>query len=269
LRALGIAAPGIPVPDPRPLPSPSGPAADRLAGVAALLTLGLRDAALAELDQLARSRAIRPVASLAAQLAAFAGDAELPFRLARDYLLPTRRALRWAHPAPYRPDALARARALGVDPSLLLAVMRRESGFSASIRSFAAAEGLLQLVGPTADRLAAVLGLDPGAPARLSDPEVNVTMGAWYLSLLASRFGDPVVAVAAYNAGPSSVTGWMEAATGTPLDLFVEQIPFRETRQYVKVVLADWAVYRDLAGEPPPPIDPEHRMAQPAMGIAF
>jgi soluble lytic murein transglycosylase len=209
------------------------------------------------------------VASLVAQLAAFAGDAELPFRLARDHLLPTRRALRWAHPAPDRPDALARARALGLDPSLLLAVMRRESGFNPGSRSFAAAEGLLQLIGPTADRLAVVLGLDGGAPARLADPEVNVTLGAWYLSLLASRFGHPALAVAAYNAGPGSAAGWMEAAAGTPLDLFVEQIPFRETRQYVKVVLADWAVYRDLAGEPPPPIDPEHRIAAPASGIAF
>jgi soluble lytic murein transglycosylase len=268
LRALRAETPPVTAPEPRSLPEPSGEAAARLAGAADLLALGLRRAALAELDDLARSGRGRPVASLVAQLAAFAADAELPFRMARDLLLPTRRALRWAHPEPSRPDAISRARALGLDPSLLLAVMRRESGFRADVRSSAAAEGLLQLIGPTADRLASLLGVAP-EEARLHEPEVNVTLGAWYLALLTSRFGDPALAVASYNAGPRPVSTWATAAEGTPLDLFVERIPFRETRQYVRIVLADWAVYRELAGEPPPAIDPDRRVEAPPPGIAF
>ena len=270
LAALGENAERVPPPDPRPLPEVQDPAASsRLAVAVELLGLGLRSEALDELSDLARSSRVRPAAPVVAQLAAFAGDAEIPFRISRDYLLPTRRTLRWAHPEPYPEVLPARARAVGLDPALLLAVMRRESGFRPGVRSGAGAEGLLQLRPATAERVAAVLGLPAGLGARLGEPEVNITLGSHYLGLLLARFGDPALAVAAYNAGPAAAAEWARARAGMPLDAWVESIPYRETRGYVRIVLTDWDVYRALAGEPPAPVDPGRSVTAPEGGVAF
>ena len=124
----------------------------RLAGA------GLTAVAVGELRALAGTREGRDRAALLAQLAEAVGDAELPFRMARDHLAPTRRALRWLYPRAF-PDLLPRAAAeAGVDASLYLSVMRRESAFRPDARSGAGAVGLVQLIPPTAERLAQVLG---------------------------------------------------------------------------------------------------------------
>jgi soluble lytic murein transglycosylase len=270
LRALGAPVPPASRPPARPLPEAAdGPASQRLAVAVELFALGLRDEALDELRGLAALPGVRPAAPLVAQLAAFAGDAELPFRMARDHLGPTRRALRWGHPDPQPTQVESRARAFGVDHALLLAVMRRESSFRRDIRSFAGAEGLLQLLPGTAERLATVLGVPGGLGSRLVEPEVSVALGAHYLGLLTARFGDPALALAAYNAGPRAAAEWARARAGMPLDAWVESIPFRETRQYVKIVLADWAVYRELAGERPASVDPGREVKAPADGVEF
>jgi soluble lytic murein transglycosylase len=246
-----------------------GLVAARLSVAVELLGLGLRGDAIAELRELARTGRIRPAAPLVAQLAAFAEDPDLPFRMARDHLLPSRRALRWAYPEPERETVASTAAALGLDPALVFGVMRRESSFRADARSAAGAEGLLQLRPATADRLAALLGIPGGAGARLGDPRTNVRLGAHYLALLLARFGEPAAAVAAYNAGPGPVAAWASARAGMPLDEWVESIPYRETRQYVKIVLSEWAAYRALAGEAPPPTDPARKMIAPGPGVAF
>jgi soluble lytic murein transglycosylase len=270
LAALGEAAPRPPMPAPRAIPDVQGGfSAGRLSVAVELLGLGLREDALGELRDLARGRHARPAAAIVAQLAVFAEDAELPFRMARDHLAPSRRVLRWAYPEPHG-DALVRAaRGTGVDPSLVLGVMRRESGFRPQVRSGAGAQGLLQLLPGTAARVAALLGLSPGVGARLGEPETNVSLGAHYLSLLLSRFDHPAVAVAAYNAGPRPVAEWATARRGMPIDAWVESIPYRETRQYVKIVLSEWDVYRSLAGAPPPSIDPLRPTPVPGRGVAF
>ncbi|HET7825589.1 MAG TPA: lytic transglycosylase domain-containing protein [Anaeromyxobacter sp.] len=257
-------------PRPRPFPEVQTPfVAARLSIAVELLGLGLRDEALGELRDLARSGRVRPAAALVAQLAAFAEDAELPFRMARDHLLPSRRVLRWAYPEPHRIAVRRSTGGFGVDPGLLLGVMRRESSFREAVRSGAGAEGLLQLRPATAERLGALLGVPGGLDARLADPVANITLGAHYLSLLLARFGEPAVAVAAYNAGPRPAAEWATARRGMPLDEWVECIPYRETRQYVKIVLAEWDAYRGLAGEAPPPVDPGRPIPAPAAGVAF
>jgi soluble lytic murein transglycosylase len=270
LDATGAPAPRAPPLDPKPIPDVQDPvAAARLAVAVELLGLGLQPDALAELSDLARSARVRPAAAAVAQLAAFAGDAELPFRIARDHLARTRRTLRWSHPRPYADILPDRARAFGVDPAFLLAVMRRESSFRPWVRSGAGAEGLLQLRPATAERLATVLGVTPALGGRLGDPEVNLTFGAHYLSLLFARFGDPAVALAAYNAGPAPAAEWARARSGMPLDAWVESIPYRETRAYLKIVLADWDLYRVLDGAPPAPLDPASTVEAARAGVAF
>jgi soluble lytic murein transglycosylase len=270
LAALGVRPPEAVAPEPRDLPEAiDGSAAHRLAAATELLGLGVREAALSELDAVARGRGARPIASVVAQLAAFADDPELPFRMARDHLLPTRRALRWGHPEAF-PDLLPpRAEAFGVDPALLRAVMRRESNFRRAVRSGAGAQGLLQVVLPTAERLSAVLGLPDGLGARLDEPEVNVSLGAHYLGLLLGRFHEPAVAVAAYNAGPGPAARWATERAGMPLDAWVESIPYRETRQYVKIVLTGWELYRALGGEAGVGVNPARKVPKPGGGVAF
>jgi soluble lytic murein transglycosylase len=193
---------------------------------------------------------------------------ELPFRIARDHLAPTRRALRWTHPEAAAHLA-AGMRALGLDVALLHALMRRESQFRTDARSLAGARGLLQLVPSTAERVAALAGLPVGAADRLDDPDLNVSLGAHYLSLLRDRFRDPALVAAAYNAGPRAVASWASERAGMPLDAWVESIPWRETRLYVKIVLPAQATYRDLWGEPGDAIDPGRKVTAPPDGIAF
>jgi len=270
LTGLGEPTPRVRAPPARPLPDVQAPwAAGRLSVAVELLALGLREEALSELRDLSRSPRVREAAPLIAQLAAFAGDFEIPFRLARDHLAPTRRTVRWLYPEPL-PDVLVpAARRMGVDPALVLAVMRRESSFRPDARSAAGAEGLLQLKPATADRLAALLGVPGGIGARLRDPETAIPVGAHYLGLLLARFGEPALAVAAYNAGPAPVADWATARRGMALDAWVESIPYRETRQYVKIVLAEWDAYRALDGAPAPALDPDCKVTPAAAGIAF
>ena len=136
-------------------------------------------------------------------------------------------------------------------------------------RSGAGALGLVQLIPPTAERLASVHGVPAGLVRELTSPEVSVALGAAYLSLLTDRFVDPGVVIAAYNAGPVAVAGWARDRAGMPLDEWVEDIPFRETRRYVKAVAADWAVYRALRARAPLSIDGSRKVPAPRQGVAF
>jgi soluble lytic murein transglycosylase len=104
----------------------------------------------------------------------------------------------------------------------------------------------------TARRAATVLGRPPLRDEELTVPATAIDLGAWYLSELLGRFGDPAVALAAYNAGPRIALPWATAGVGKPIDEWVEDIPYRETRRYVKVVAGSWNAYRLLAGGPPP-----------------
>jgi soluble lytic murein transglycosylase len=135
-----------------------------------------------------------------------------------------------------------------LDPYFILAVMRRESLFKPDTRSVAGAVGLLQLLPATARRAATVLGRPPLRDEELVVPAIAIDLGGWFLSELVGRFGDPAIALAAYNAGPRVVAPWATAAEGRPLDEWVEDIPYRETRRYVKAVAGAWSAYRILAG---------------------
>jgi soluble lytic murein transglycosylase len=270
LNAIGQRADRPTRPPPRPLPEIlDPPSADQLALAVELLGLGLADAALDELREVAASSRARTAAPLLAQLAAFAGDPELPFRMARDHLGPSRRVLRWSYPTPHPELVEPAATASGLDPTLVLAIMRRESSFRRVLRSGAGAEGLLQLRPATAERMAALLGLPAGQSSHLDDPAVNLPLGIHYLGLLLARFQDPAAAVAGYNAGPNAAAEWARARAGMPLDEWVECIPFRETRQYVRNVLSDWDVYRELRGEGTAPLDPAQPVPAPVKGVGF
>ncbi|GEJ57287.1 hypothetical protein AMYX_20280 [Anaeromyxobacter diazotrophicus] len=271
LAALGERPAALASPAPGALPD--GPGHGRggelLSRAARLLGAGLPAQAVAELRALAATREARDRAAAVAQLAEAAGDAELPFRMARDHLAPTRRALRWLYPRAFPGLLPAAAAQAGLDPDLYLAVMRRESAFRPDARSAAGAVGLVQLIPPTAERLALAHELPPSAVAELERPEVSVPLGAAYLSLLVDRFQERCAALAAYNAGPAAAAAWGRAAAGEPLDVWVEDIAFRETRRYVKAVAADAAVYRALWAGGPLAIDGAIPVPPPREGVAF
>lgn len=159
-----------------------------------------------------------------------------------------RALLEAAYPEAF-PAQIARAsERTRLDPYLLLAVMRRESLFRPDVRSAAGAVGLLQLLPATARRAAVVLGRPALRDEQLADPATAIDLGGWYFSELVGRFGDPAVALAAYNAGPRAASPWAVRGAGRELDEWVEDVPYRETRRYIKVVVGAWSAYRILAG---------------------
>ncbi|HZP43010.1 MAG TPA: transglycosylase SLT domain-containing protein [Candidatus Binatia bacterium] len=134
------------------------------------------------------------------------------------------------------------ARVHAVDPLLVLAVIRQESLFEPAAVSSAGAQGLMQLMPATARRLART----PGRPA-LTDPAVNIDLGVELLArLITSYDGSVAKALAAYNGGEDAVAKWERRYAGRAPDEFVELISYRETRDYVKAVLRNYRVYRQL-----------------------
>lgn len=157
-------------------------------------------------------------------------------------------ALEWRFPEAYRDDFLEWGRRTGVDPYLLMGIARRESAYNPEALSPAGARGLMQLMPATATQLARQLGIpDPGAYGIL-DPQTNIRLGSTYIRDMLERYrGNRLAATAAYNAGPGRVDRWLRGSTTVPFDLFVESIPFRETRHYVQAVLTYRAIFESLA----------------------
>ncbi|MBN1608287.1 MAG: transglycosylase SLT domain-containing protein [Polyangiaceae bacterium] len=131
---------------------------------------------------------------------------------------------------------------------LIYAVMRQESAFSPNAASPAQAVGLLQIIPPTAERIAAALHMGL-ARTDCENPAHAIRMGGYYLRQVLDTFGgNLVLATAAYNAGPVAVSRWLESGEQLPLDVFAARIPFDETRGYVAHVLGNYARYAYLAG---------------------
>lgn len=184
-----------------------------------------------------------------------AGLAHLAVRLAAE-LYPNGGGLdAAAYPVPYwRPDG-----GFTVNPALVYAVARQESKFDPQAVSPAGARGLMQVMPSTADLVGRRSGeWSPGA-IRLSDPGVNLAVGQRYLEMLLGQEdigGDLFRLTAAWNGGPNNVRKWESAGIGTddPL-LYIETIPYGETRDFIERVLANYWIYRSRFGQPAPSLD--------------
>ncbi|WP_394829909.1 transglycosylase SLT domain-containing protein [Pendulispora albinea] len=153
-----------------------------------------------------------------------------------------------AFPRPYDTFVRAEETAHHLPSGLLHAVMRVESAFDPDVTSPARAVGLLQLLPETARTVAKSIG-QPHAESLLTSPAQNIKLGARYLKELIDKFhGQIPLALAGYNGGPEAVARWMSRLKETPLDVFVEQIPFVETRAYVVRVMGNFARYAFLQG---------------------
>ncbi len=139
-----------------------------------------------------------------------------------------------------------------LDPAWIFGIARQESMFREDARSAAGALGLMQLMPTTARLVAAQTDLTLQNRTRLLEPELNIRLGSRYLRLTLDRFeGNALLATAAYNAGPHRVEKWLPKETTVQADVWVETIPFTETRRYVRRVMEYSVVYASrLDSEP-------------------
>jgi peptidoglycan lytic transglycosylase len=229
----------------------------------ALWRLGFEGHALVELETLGRDSVVEPDRALGLGVAfaqigesgrslrhlrrAFGGAAEAGAAGLTDQFW------RLFYPFGYPDIVREAARRAGLDPFFVAAVIREESSYDARARSWVGAVGLMQLMPETARLVAAETGIRLTEPAGLWEPPVNIGLGAHYLAQLRSRFREPLLAVASYNAGPHRVQRWLTQIRSADLEEFVDQIPFDETRAFVKRVYASWHHYRRLYNGPEKP----------------
>lgn len=179
----------------------------------------------------------RAALDAADQIAAFASVQQAaPAPVALDVL---------RYPAPFGTDIRLVANSTGVDPFVLLALMRRESRFDPDAVSWVGARGLTQVMPETGESIAQGLGDTAFTTDRLFEPSLAIRYGATYLAdQLADSGGRVERALAAYNAGPGAAQRWDGVAAGQGLDAYIAGIDYAETRGYVRAIIADLAVYR-------------------------
>ncbi|WP_455211028.1 transglycosylase SLT domain-containing protein [Kaarinaea lacus] len=155
-------------------------------------------------------------------------------------------------PTPFKDLVYMNAQTYGLDPSWIYGVTRRESAFNVYARSSAGALGLMQLMPSTARYQSKKLGLSRPSVSDILSTEQNLLLGSAYLNNMLTKFsGNLVLATAAYNAGPNRVLRWLPKDGYVPADVWVDTLPYKETREYVRAVMAyatifDWKLKQQV-----------------------
>ncbi len=157
-------------------------------------------------------------------------------------------------PMPFRDAVLERSKQIGLDPAYVYGLIRQESRFLMDAKSGVGASGLMQVMPATARWTAKKIGLVGFQPHQITDRDTNIAIGTGYLKLVLDNFGGSMpMAAAAYNAGPGRPRQWRGQAGAPTLEaaIWAENVPFNETRDYVKKVLANTTLYAALiTGQP-------------------
>jgi soluble lytic murein transglycosylase len=230
----------------------------RFGRAVALREVGLREFADEELDELTR-RSVGEPRRLYALSAAYAADERyhMALRILRRSFQGTARGggtsprefWEMFYPLGWRDALTAAAGRASLDPFLVAAVVREESSFYPQARSRVGARGLMQLM-PDTGRAVAQARQIPFPDAEVLDqPVTNLEIGTIFLGGLLREFGDARLAAAAYNAGPTRAREWWANRKTDDLEVWVEQIPFNETRAFVKRVMLSWQEYQRVYGE--------------------
>ena len=262
LASRRLAGLGVTLPDPlspkRPRQKAGAPRLDararfHLARARALARLGLNQLAHPELDRVRRHAKrsaglklllMREYARTQAYHRSLSLAVESP---------PSPETLRLRYPLAHWDTVRRHAAENGLDPYLVLSLMRQESMFKPGAVSSANALGLMQLLHETARNEASLMGLPEPEARQLFDPELNIRLGVHHLKgLLEHHAHSEAKALAAYNAGKKAVERWTQNFASTEDVEFVERISYRETRRYVKAVLRNYHAYRKLYGAVPP-----------------
>jgi soluble lytic murein transglycosylase len=210
--------------------------------VEALLSLGMNDEAITELRWI--SGKIDDLPGLIYAMSKFQELGEYRRAIGLATKLPYSEKLhKFWYPLAFWDDVRNISKKYGVDPLILLSVMREESRFDVNARSVAGARGLLQIMPRTAYRLDKGLKLGIRTESQIHDAKKNIELGACYLRSLLKEFKSLAHAIAAYNAGEAIVKKWEERGGHKSADEFIEDIPYPETRNYVKKVVTSYFQY--------------------------
>ena len=179
---------------------------------------------------------------IAAELAASYGMTSLAIRTAN--IADARDHLHLRFPIVHEPQFRRASLRTNLPVSLLIAIARQESALQDDARSHANARGLMQMLPSTAQMVARRARMPSPSATDLYDPGTNIALASYHLAWLIQRYqGQTPLAIAAYNAGEHRVDRWIKEADKLPMEVWIERIPFRETRNYVKNVLAFRHVY--------------------------
>ncbi|MCO4772342.1 MAG: lytic transglycosylase domain-containing protein, partial [Deltaproteobacteria bacterium] len=205
-----------------------------------------------------------------AQVSKFATDS-IPFRSMGREDDDARRAWTLAYPAAFSPHVWRAGWEGGVDPLLMLSIMRAESAYRHDAVSPVGALGLVQVMPATGSKVAALGEFEGFRVERLLEASVNIEIGTWYMGQLLERFGPGhfPLAVGSYNGGPHNIGRWLKAKVGADLEDFVEEVAFDETRNYIKKVTRYYAIYADLYGGGAPVLLPGRTVTDDPTVINF
>lgn len=158
---------------------------------------------------------------------------------------------RKVYPIHYKDKIEIYAREYNVDPYLVAAIMKNESKFNPKALSRKEAKGLMQIAPITGDWASQKLKIGDYDEDMLYDPDLNIKIGCWYLNILHNEFDNNLeLIIAAYNAGNGNVTKWLQDPKYSSNGRTLEEIPFNETKTYLKKVLRDYKIYNIIyAGE--------------------
>ena len=158
-------------------------------------------------------------------------------------------ANRLSYPKGFQEFVAPYAKKYGVDELLVYSIIREESRFQKDVVSPADAVGLMQLIPPTARAVARQIGINGFTTAMLTIPRINIEMGIFYFKQVLDQFnGDIELAMASYNAGPRRAADWKVRFYGLEKDEFIEEVPFRETRNYIRRILRSYGAYKAIYG---------------------
>lgn len=211
--------------------------------IEALLEIGFSREALSELIHVSKS--ITSIEDILYLCSKFQGLGEYKYIVSLSKKIPYRDSLHYLfYPLAYWDTVETISQKYGMDPLLVLSVMREESMFNPNARSIAGALGLMQLIPKTAFWLESDLKLGIKNTSQISEIKNNISLGTHYLNILMKEFNSHAYVIAAYNAGEEKVRQWVQKGNYKSTDEFIEDIPYRETRNYVKKVMTTYFGYK-------------------------
>ncbi len=135
-----------------------------------------------------------------------------------------------------------------VDEYLIYAIIKAESNFEPNAESHRGAKGLMQLMYSTAEDISKRIGIELNEE-NILEPDININLGTKYISMLIQKYNNTNLALAAYNAGSGNVDGWIEKGTLKSDGSDIENVPFTETNNYVRKILRDYEIYKNIYEE--------------------
>lgn len=222
---------------------PSGQAYDRIEALAAI---GLKAEAVQEIRHQLNSKGNTGSMLYLGYLAMSLGEYKKVIEFAEPRTGP--KYLPYSYPRGFWTEIKEAAEASNIDRYLVSALIREESRYQPDVQSWAGAIGLMQLMPATASRMKRGAGVIINGRDDLTIPAKNIKIGTYYLAGLIREFDDISLAVAAYNAGENRVRTWVKTIDSEDIVQFIENIPYKETRQYVQRVMKSYWQYRRVNG---------------------